>query len=184
MVDYLELDTNGKVITRENKGRGRPRFGYVQATEGPYVGHWIKNGKTTAGNKVEEEDIYAPVNVKKIILAEDEPDAESLANRKTKDKRIARYNKPVTTKEHIISCMHPLSVDEQKGITVLVSPMCLTATSVVELTYNALWHRIEIDEQNNIIRVWSTYESAECNDDGKRIILPPTKIIYGALIVD
>ncbi len=189
MVDYIELDADGKVLKREHKGRGRPRLGYIQITEGSHVGDWLKDGQTTVEKKA-EENTEIPIKIKKIQLDEDEDDSVSLGIRKKRDKRISRYKNPVTTVEYIVSCMHPLSVVTKDGVTTIISPVCMRDTSVFELTVNAMWHRIEIDVNNNSITVWSTYLSAACNEDGerdangKRHILPPAKIIYGAIIVD
>jgi len=187
MVDYIELDENGKVTKREKKGRGRPRIGYIQATEGKHVGHWIKNGQTLAEKKEEEKEII-PVKIPTVILDPDEDDSITLKNNH-RDKRVFRYNSPVTDTQRIIDAMHHMGVDTKNGVTVIENPICVKDTGVAELTYNALWHRIEIDEKANEIKVWSTYLGTVYNEegtkdkDGTRVVLSPNKIIYGALII-
>ena len=40
---YVTVDASGtEVVPRQDKGRGRAKPDYVKATDGPFVGHWVK----------------------------------------------------------------------------------------------------------------------------------------------
>jgi len=39
---YVTLDKDGKVISEEPKGRGRPKPDFVRADDGEFKGHWVK----------------------------------------------------------------------------------------------------------------------------------------------
>ncbi|MBT7349187.1 hypothetical protein HN803_00105 [candidate division WWE3 bacterium] len=42
VVDYIDVNEGGDVLTRSSKGRGRPKNGYTKMTDGEHVGHWVK----------------------------------------------------------------------------------------------------------------------------------------------
>jgi len=51
---YVTITENGEV-TKESKSRGRTRLGYILATDGEYIGHYVKDERNMMSMEVVEE---------------------------------------------------------------------------------------------------------------------------------
>lgn len=51
----IELDPDGNVVKKVEKGRGRPLEGYEKQADGEYAGHWVKRNKVEATVEVTPE---------------------------------------------------------------------------------------------------------------------------------
>ena len=51
---YVTISENGEV-TKESKSRGRTRLGYILATDGEYIGHYVKDERNMMSMEVVEE---------------------------------------------------------------------------------------------------------------------------------
>jgi hypothetical protein len=63
--EYVVLDHEGNEVTREAKGRGRPKRGFEKQTEGEHKGHWVSvleapEVTATEAPEVVEADVAAP----------------------------------------------------------------------------------------------------------------------------
>jgi hypothetical protein len=86
---YVTVDANGNEVSRESKGRGRPRPGYVRHEKGAFAGHWVgapvvkapKPAKATKAAKADEAPaVETPATAEVPADTSVEPEGQEMAN--------------------------------------------------------------------------------------------------------
>lgn len=174
---YIYLDINGNEIKREDKGRGRPKKESVERQDGNF---YITEGQNAFPLKatVSKEK---PVN-KSVIhtnIVDNIEKQEEIVDSGQEHFKIRKTDKK-TTLANLLKCLAGLPRQPifEKHKVIILRPAVMNDIGIDEtIKTNGVYGKIEVNLQENVIYVWSTYWDKDKNGN----IVRPDFIIKNVL---
>jgi hypothetical protein len=172
--EYIWLDKEGKEVKREAKGRGRPKAGAVERDDGNfYITDGIifipvkKNIVSTATKIVHTDEEEDEQDYSKLDRNDDEDEVDNSAPTELSIDKVKCFREPnkIKLKDFLKCCF----VDTKDFIVsddkIILNNMILIGDAgLINLNYNSLYQRLEIDKKENTIKVWGVTKMWQDND--------------------
>ena len=188
MSEYIWIDTDGNVLKKEAKGRGRCKAGFEERDDGNYYlvsdAFAVNEIKTAAPPKPEKSKVIVNTDYNdeeeeqdysKFDEKEDE-DIDNSAPTELSIDRVKCFKEPnkIKLKDFLKCCFVDVKDFIISDDKIILNNMILTGNpGLINLSYNSLYQKIEIDTKENTIKVWDVTKMWQ-NQDTKEWFPDPS----------
>ena len=166
MAEYIDVDTNGKELKREKKGRGRPRKGYEQGSDG----NWYREVPSSPVATQEKQHNTTDENDQ-----DDEDDESSKTDRIPSTRKKVKADRQISVDELLRSLFFRGEDCVIRGTKVYIRRPDIRKEYVVKgIESFASYAKMEIDTRSGDINIW--------NMDKEKP--DPDRIVIGAINTD
>lgn len=147
---YIELDENGDEISREPKGRGRPRKDYEEGEDGNFYKKPKLTPSSVPTSPVEESNV--------VVLSNKTYTINRFADVKagTRTKVVHHKTKPVTIDQLTNTFMFFKSWYLDDGSYYIERPDLIYGDPIVDgMIFNAAYAAVLVDENSGSIAIWN-----------------------------